>query len=247
MAKQRTRAQIKKRILKKHNRKVLAKRGPSAMSDRKALQARRQKHILDRDLFGRMLEAIDVWVGPQGQTSANFLKFIARVPVRASELAGATWAEFRDLDDPTKALWVVPGARMKQREEHVVPLPRQAVAILIEQRAEVAARYPTGSDYVFPSRDTGRQHIDGDNQKRTLNALGYGDRHSVHGFRHSFTTMAAEAGQDVRIAHRCTGHQERDPVLRRYDMSKQIEQRRAMLVWWADQIESMKNGYKVPT
>lgn len=229
-------------------------------SDNKALAERRQDAITDRDAFGLMMEQIDLWEGPQGPASSNFIKFIARVPVRASELAGAKWSEFRDLDDPAKALWIVPAERMKQRKEHHMPLSRQAVAVLMAQRAEIAERYPAGSDYVFPHRDTGKRHVDGDNQRRTLVGLGYGPTvkrpdgqvvtnsyaHSVHGFRHSFMTFAAEAGQSIEIADRVLAHEDRNRVRARYNLSAQLDQRRAMLQWWADQIEQMKNGYKVP-
>jgi integrase len=42
---------------------------------------------------------------------------------RSGEIIGARRPEF-DLDD---ALWTIPASRMKKREEHVVPLPTQAV------------------------------------------------------------------------------------------------------------------------
>ena len=165
------------------------------------------------------------------------------------ELAGAQWSEFRDLEKPDSAVWNVPAERMKQRQAHDVPLPRQAVAILLEQRAYVAKHYPAGSDYVFPSRDSGRKHIDGDNQRRTLTFLGYGPDsstpQSVHGMRHSFLTMAAEAGQSLEIADRCLAHSDGNKVRARYNMSVQLGQRRAVMQWWSDEIERMKAGYQV--
>jgi hypothetical protein len=218
-------------------------------SDKKALAESRQDHITDPNLFGWMMEHIDMWDGPQGPTSGAFLRFIARVPVRASELAGARWSEFSNLDDPDKALWVIPSERMKQRQAHEVPLSKQAVKILLKQRAYVKEHYPAGSEYVFPHRDTGRKHIQGDNQKRTLDGLGWGGKlgkHSVHGFRHSFLTMAAEAGQSLEIADRCLAHSDGNKVRARYNMSVQLTQRRAMLQWWSDEIERMEREYKVP-
>jgi integrase len=52
--------------------------------------------------------------------------------VRTNELINATWDEF-DLDN---ALWEIPGWRMKMRNPHIVPLSRQAVALLREQKEE---------------------------------------------------------------------------------------------------------------
>ena len=51
---------------------------------------------------------------------------------RTAEVLGAQWAEL-DLD---AALWVVPGHRMKAREEHAVFLSQRAVEILRERIGE---------------------------------------------------------------------------------------------------------------
>jgi len=216
-------------------------------TDKKALAARRQAHITDPHIFGLLMERVDLWESPHGPTSSAFIRFIARAPVRASELAGAKWAEFHDLTDPDKALWIIPAERMKQRQRHDVPLSPQVVAILTAQRAYVDSHYPGGSEYVFPNRDSGRRHIDGDNQRRTLAFLGYGPRdanpQSVHGLRHTFLTMAAEAGQSVEIADRCLAHSDANKVRARYNMSVQLAQRRALLLWWSDEIERLKAGY----
>ena len=58
------------------------------------------------------------------------LKLAPLVFVRPGELRAAEWAEI-DLDG---AEWRIPAARMKMHVEHIVPLARQAVAILSEQR-----------------------------------------------------------------------------------------------------------------
>src|SRR5207253_6344511 len=127
-------------------------------------------------------------------------------------------------------------------------LSRQAVAILLAQREYVRETYPTGSDYVFPNRDTPRRHIKGDNQRRTLTALGYGPgdatSQSIHGFRHSFLTLTGKAGQDVFLADRCLAHMVKG-VMGRYLTTDLPEQRRALLQWWADEIERLKDSYKV--
>jgi integrase len=66
--------------------------------------------LLVRDLFRRALEAYA-------------LKIAALTFVRPRELRHATWAEFNL--DATE--WRIPGERMKMREQHVVPLSRQAI------------------------------------------------------------------------------------------------------------------------
>ncbi len=51
--------------------------------------------------------------------------------VRKGELIGARWEEI-DFD---KAEWLIPAERMKMRRPHMVPLSRQALAMLRSLRA----------------------------------------------------------------------------------------------------------------
>jgi len=56
------------------------------------------------------------------------IRLLALTFVRTWELRGARWPEF----DLERAEWRIPAERMKMREEHIVPLSRQAVAVLEE-------------------------------------------------------------------------------------------------------------------
>ena len=60
------------------------------------------------------------------------LRLLALTFVRTGEVIGAQWSEFR-LDDKSP-VWIIPAQRMKMRNEHVVPLSTQAVAVLLELR-----------------------------------------------------------------------------------------------------------------
>jgi integrase len=55
-------------------------------------------------------------------TGRDALRFTIYNAVRSNETRFAVWTEF-DLD---KAIWTIPGERMKARETHVVPLPLPA-------------------------------------------------------------------------------------------------------------------------
>lgn len=70
------------------------------------------------------------------------LKLSALLFVRPGELRAAEWREM-DLDD---ALWRIPGAKMKMRHDHLVPLSTQAIEILRELE-----RMTGHAKYVFPS------------------------------------------------------------------------------------------------
>jgi integrase len=89
--------------------------------------------------IGELLRAIH---GYSGQPSTEYaLKLLPLTFVRPGELRGAEWGEF-DLDD---AEWRIPAARMKMREQHLVPLATQAVELLRSLRVPVAED-PRASD-----------------------------------------------------------------------------------------------------
>ncbi len=56
------------------------------------------------------------------------LRFLLLTFVRTNELRGAQWTEI----DWDKAEWRIPAERMKMKELHIVPLSRQAIAVLRE-------------------------------------------------------------------------------------------------------------------
>ncbi len=84
------------------------------------------------------MRAIDGYSGHP--VTALALKLAPLVFVRPGELRGAEWSEF----DLQSAEWRIPGARTKMGEPHVVPLSRQALAIVRE--LEPFAR---GGRYLF--------------------------------------------------------------------------------------------------
>jgi integrase len=127
------------------------------------------------------------------------LRLAPLVFVRSGDLRKAEWSEF-DLDG---AEWRIPGERMKARVLHIVPLSRQAVAILRDLHTT------TGDNkYLFPSvRSTGRPMSD-----NTLNAalrrLGYTtDDMTAHGFRSMASTLLNEQG---RLVHPAFGERTRN-------------------------------------
>ena len=116
------------------------------------------------------------------------MRFILLTAVRTDELRFATWQEFKELDGD-KPLWRLPPERMKKGRLHLVPLARQAVAILKEARA----LYPQ-SKRLFPSEES-RSGAMSENALLYLTyRLGYKGKATVHGFRGTFSTVLNESG-----------------------------------------------------
>jgi integrase len=97
-----------------------------------AMAAHKKRHMpaVKPKELPALLRKIDAYDG-EFQTRLA-LQFIALTFVRTTELIGATWNEF-DFDE---GMWVVSDGRMKMKTEHLVPLSRQALAIL-EQLREI--------------------------------------------------------------------------------------------------------------
>ena len=94
--------------------------------------------------------------------------------VRTGELIRATWDEL-DLD---RAEWMIPAARMKVKREYIVPLSRQAVAILDE-----CLLLNGSSPWVFSSVAKPAQHMSNNTILKALERLRYKGRMTGHGFR----------------------------------------------------------------
>lgn len=177
------------------------------------------------------------------------LEFAALTAARSGEVRGATWSEI-DLD---RALWIVPGERMKMGREHRVPLTASALALL------KALPRLDGTDLVFPSSRIGQ--LSDMTLSATMRRLheadiaaegpGYLDRVSKrpavpHGLRSTFRDWAAERTQypgdmaEVALAHRINNVVE--AAYRRGDM---IEKRRRMMADWADFLSGRALGGNV--
>jgi integrase len=125
-----------------------AERDPSA-DLRGALPSVRGVHhaaITEPRQVGGLLRAVEQYRGTLTVRCA--LRLAPLVFVRPGELRQAEWSEF-DLDG-AEPVWRIPAGKMKMRTEHLVPLSRQAVAILQELQPL------TGEGrYVFPNGRSG--------------------------------------------------------------------------------------------
>jgi integrase len=185
--------------------------------------------------IGQLLRAID---GYQGTLIARCaLRLAPLVFVRPGELRHAKWPEF-DLD---AAEWRIPAARMKARVQHIVPLSRQAVAILREL-------YPlTGSDgYLFPSVRTPQRPMSENTVNAALRRLGYtSDDMTAHGFRSIASTLLNEQGWNRDAIERQLAHGERDPVRAAYNYAEHLPERQRMMQAWSDFLDGLRTGATV--
>ena len=163
------------------------------------------------------------------------LDLLALTFVRTNELIGAEWAEF----DLEAGIWIVPAERMKMKTEHIVPLSKQALAIL-EQLREICG----GSRFVFPGRSRDRP-ISNNTMLFALYRLGYKGRMTGHGFRAVASTALNELGFRPDVVERQLAHSERDEVRGAYNRAEYLPERTKMMQKWADYLDARRRGAKV--
>ena len=153
------------------------------------------------------------------------LRFSVLTAARSGEARGAVWEEI-DLD---RREWRIPGRRMKAGVEHRVSLSDAGLDVLAR-----AKQLRDESGLVFPSpRKPGRPLSDMTLTK-LLRDTGLADRTTVHGFRTSFRSWAAEctdaphAVMELSLAHAVGS-----AVERAYARSDLLAKRRVLMEQWA--------------
>ena len=106
--------------------------------------------------------AMDDYTGALETRTA--LKLSAYLFTRPSELRQMEWIEI----DLESALWSIPASKMKAGRPHLVPLAKQAVALLEEIAPLTAHRR-----YVFPSRTDPNKPMSNNTVRQALRRLGY--------------------------------------------------------------------------
>ena len=192
--------------------------------------------IIDPVGVGGLLRAIQGFDGHP--TTQWALRLAPHVFVRPGELRRAEWFEI----DLETAIWRIPSSRMKMNREHVVPLSRQAVAILTD------TQQLTGDGrYVFPSVRTGLRPMSENTLNAALRRLGYGgDEMTAHGFRSTASTLLNESGKWTTDAiERALAHGDADSVRAAYHRGAHWEERVRMAQWWSDHLDHLREGGQV--
>jgi integrase len=211
-----------------------AKRDPSA-DLRDALVSVRAKHhaalTTPKDV-GRLMVAIDSYAGFSSVMYA--LRLAPLVFVRPGELRGAEWSEI----DLKAAEWRIPAARMKMSQDHIVPLSRQAVAILREQQA-ISGQ----GRFVFPSIRGDSRPISNNTINAALRGLGYEKGEMTgHGFRTTASTLLHEQGFDSDVIERQLAHTEGNKTKAAYNRAAHLPERRKMMQAWADYLDTLRKA-----
>jgi integrase len=213
---------------------------------RGALPPPKEKHhasIIEPKRIGALLRAIDAYEGYFVTKCA--LRLAPLVFVRPGELRKAQWPEI-DLEKPE---WRIPAERMKMREQHIVPLSRQAVETLRELEPltnRVIPAKPNAPRYVFPGAQSRERPMSENAILAALRRMGYTNEEMTgHGFRSMASTLLHEQGWNHQVIERQLAHAERNAVSAAYNFAEHLPERRKMMQAWADYLDGLKGGAEI--
>jgi integrase len=199
---------------------------------------------LDPVGVGHQLRAIDDYSGaPETRVAATLSALLFQRP---GNIRFMRWEDI----DVQNAMWTIPSAEMKGTKTakingrpHRVPLAPQALA-LIEEMRPLNGR----GRYVFPSKLTGERPMSENTIRNALRRMGYSNEEATaHGFRATAKTLLLEklpgVNPDVILAQ--MSHGKNSPLGMAYDRAEYMDQRRQMMVLWADYLDKLRAGAEV--
>jgi integrase len=192
--------------------------------------------IVDPKGFGALLRAIGEYEG--APETLHAMELLALTFVRPGELRSAEWSEV-DFD---RAVWAIPGEKMKMRRAHRVPLASQSLTILCKLKDITGA-----GRFLFPSVRSTERPMSENTINGALRRLGFKqDEMTAHGFRSAASSVLNESGLwNPDAIERQLAHVEPDAVRRAYARADYWDERVRMMAWWADKCHELRRGGEV--
>lgn len=205
----------------------------------------RAPHVSELGAITRAIRQGDTSAPESMDYSAKLAQLLLLCSARTKEVRLAVWDDVQDLDDAASTRIEVPAERMKKRKPWTVPLPRQAVALLRELRAN-AEQYEQVSPYVFYRYEgAGAGAVCSENSVNDyLERVGLHRVLTGHGLRKLFSTAAhsmwpyAGINRAKAIEH-ALAHVNSDTTEETYNKSDYLDERRKLAQWWADHLDTV--------
>ena len=194
--------------------------------------------IIDPAEAGQLMR--DIYAYNRSPMVLCALKLAALTLVRSAELRTSEWKEI----DFSRAEWRIPAAKMKMKRPHVVPLSKQALAVLLDLKV-----LKMGGRFLFPSEVSKTGHIGGGVLNYALHSMGYsGDTMTLHGFRAMASTILNEAGKiKPDVIEYQLAHVQKDKVRAAYNRTDYRKERVQMMQEWANTLDDLRGKEVVAT
>lgn len=200
--------------------------------------------ILEPAKVGELMRSIQDYKGqPMTRVALSLSALLFQRPGNIRQMEWA-WV---DMDN---AMLSIPSQDMKRRihhklngRPHLVPLSPQAMALLTE-----LSPLTGHGRYVFRSLLTGERPMSDNTVNMALRRLGYTkDEMSAHGFRATARTLIIERlpGISSDVIEAQLAHDKSGPLGSAYDRADFMEQRRSMMMEWANYLDKLRDGAEI--
>lgn len=159
------------------------------------------------------------------------MQLLALTFVRTGELIGAKWDEV----DWKRKEWHIPKERMKMKRPHLVPLSRQAIALLKSLYERTG-----DTDYLFYSSGSKDRHISNGAVLMALRRMKYDKKMTGHGFRTLASTILNEKGYPADVIEKQLAHESKDKIRAAYNRAEYLPERKKMMQDYADILDELK-------
>jgi integrase len=155
---------------------------------------------------------------------------------RPGEIRQAQWSEINMQEQQ----WTIPAEKMKMRRDHMVPLSKQAIAILKEQKEEIGH---LNTDWIFPSQVRPKICMSDGTVNQAIKRLGYGENMVAHGFRAlARTIIRGILKYDSEVIEKQLAHKTKNPLGEAYDRTQFLDERKKMMQDWADYLDGLRKN-----
>lgn len=172
------------------------------------------------------------------------LTLVAYTASRIGNAVEAKWSEFA-LDSEAPC-WTVPRSQMKMQDgrphDHKVLLGPTITTKLRQWKLMTGGR-----GFVFPSPHHDNAHVTREALEKVYRVtLGLSGKHSVHGWRASFVTLARDHGFERDAVELSLDHIHDTAVVRAYDRGERLIGRIELMRWWGHQLDRAQSGIQIP-
>lgn len=200
-----------------------------------ALKTGKTKHFASLDIkeMPEFLSALEKNDARLFARTRRAIRILMLTFTRTTELIHSKWNEF-DFDE---GMWQIPADRMKMGNPHLVPLSKQVIALLKEQREETGH---INTEWVFPSQINPQDPMSNNTILFGIGRMGYKGRMTGHGFRAlAMSTIKEKLGYRHEVVDRQLAHAPRSKVDRAYDRAQFLDERKKMMQKWADYLDTV--------
>lgn len=183
------------------------------------------RFITDTTELKSFLTAINSY---KNQLVKSALKFGIYTALRSANVRKLRW-EWLDF---SKKLITIPANEMKMKREFILPMSSQVEAILksMDKTCELVFSHTEK-----PMSDS--------TLNKAIKILGFGKAQDFHGLRGLFSTTLNELSTTHKLSSEiielCLAHEQKDAVRSAYNHALRLDEKRELMQFWADYIDSL--------